>query len=107
MGHTNMYAQKMNLAETTTQKNLSSTSYCLANPGKEYLVYKPDSSRTITVNILSGNYDYEWFNPSTGRVSGKGSFAHTSGNRSFNIPFDGDVVLYIWKMKNPSTGKKK
>jgi len=41
MGSTLTYANRMNLAVMTPQSNLSSTHYCLANPGSEYLVYQP------------------------------------------------------------------
>ena len=43
-------ANQMNLVAMTPQNALSSTAYCLANAGKEYLVYAP-SGGTFTVNL--------------------------------------------------------
>jgi hypothetical protein len=41
MGDTRRFAERMNLATMIPQPALASTHYCLANPGKEYLVYVP------------------------------------------------------------------
>lgn len=101
MGRTRTYAQKINLAATTPQNALSSTGYCLANPGNEYLVYNPGKSKSFTVNLLSGIYDFEWFNPTSGTVVDKGNFQVTDSSRSFSAPFNGDALLYI-KKRSPS-----
>jgi hypothetical protein len=95
MGRTRIYANKINLSLDTPQNHLSSTNYCLADPGKEYLVYQPDSSKTFTVELLSGEYSYEWFNPSSGIVAEMGSFDAMNGIRTFEAPFSGDAVFYI------------
>ncbi|KKW21277.1 MAG: hypothetical protein UY62_C0028G0003 [Parcubacteria group bacterium GW2011_GWF2_50_9] len=50
MGHTKIYADKMNLAAMTPRGNLSSTGFALANPGEEYLVYQKANSG-FTVNL--------------------------------------------------------
>ena len=96
MGHTLNYANKMNLVSMTPSNSLASTTYCLANPGKEYLVYQP-STGAFTVNLQAGTYSYEWFNPVTGKVAGTGNIIASTGNRSFTPPFSGDAVLYIKK----------
>ena len=95
MGRTRIYARQMDLAAATPQNELSSTKYCLSNPGKEYLIYQPDSSKTFTVNLLGGKYNYEWFNPTSGNVAEMGSFEVANGTKTFNAPFGGDAVLYI------------
>ncbi len=95
MGRTRIYATIMDLSKSTPQNKLSSTSYCLADPGFEYLVYQPDSSKTFTVDLLSGKYYYEWFNPTSGTVAGMGNFEIGNTQRTFEAPFSGDAVLYI------------
>lgn len=97
MGRTRIYARQMDLAAARPQNDISSTKYCLANPGKEYLVYQPDSSKTFTIDVRAGNYNFEWFNPTTGNVAGTGSFETNTVARSFTAPFEGDAVLYIKK----------
>lgn len=94
MGSTETYANRMNLVATTPQGSLSSTGYCLANPGVEYLVYQP-SSRPFTLHLLAGNYQYEWFNPTTNLVAGTGAITVAEGNQPFSAPFTGDAVLYL------------
>ncbi len=42
MGHTRTMAECINLAEMEPHTELASTTYCLAQPGKDYLVYLPD-----------------------------------------------------------------
>jgi hypothetical protein len=94
MGSTLTYANRMNLVAMTPQPELSSTHYCLANPGSEYLVYQP-STGAFTVKLLAGTYQYEWLDPSTNRISLSGTVAVSGDNQSLNPPFRGDAVLYL------------
>ena len=43
LGQTRMFAERIDLVHALPSGNLSSTGYCLAVPGKEYLVYAPVS----------------------------------------------------------------
>lgn len=99
MGHTLTYASKMNLTDMSPINDLASTTYCLANPGSEYLIYQPESKKSFTVNLVSGTYGYEWFNPNSGSVFSTGSFTSDGGNQSFMPPFDSDAILYIYADK--------
>jgi hypothetical protein len=95
MGHTRQYALKMDLAAMTPQGGLSSTDYCLAKAGSEYLVYQPISNASFSVNLVAGTYEFEWFDPTTGAVVNKGTFTASNGNRSFTPPFGGMAVSYF------------
>lgn len=100
MGRARRYAQKIDLAAATPCNDLSSTGYCLANPGKEYLVYNPGNPgdpTSFTVSLVGGTYHFEWFNPTTGAVADTGSFTTADGRRSFAAPFDGDALLYLMR----------
>jgi Putative collagen-binding domain of a collagenase len=99
LGYTRSYANKMNLAAMTPSAELASTSYCLANPGREYLVYQPGSG-AFTVKLSAGTYASEWFNPGSGSVTPTGSFTTHGENRSFSPPFSGDAILYL-KISTP------
>ncbi len=96
MGHTLTYANKMNLKDMSPRNDLASTTYCLANPGSEYLVYQPEANTPFTVNLEEGEYRYEWFNPISGSVVSTGSFTTNGGNQSFAPPFSDDAALYIY-----------
>jgi hypothetical protein len=95
MGRARSYAQRLDLAATTPDKSISSTGYCLVNPGKEYLIYKTDTVNLFTVELIKGRYNYEWYIPSTGTVAEKGKTKVQSGMKKFKAPFSGDAVLYL------------
>ncbi len=103
LGYTRVYANEVDLAAMTPRQELSSTGYCLANPGSEYLVYQPNDGE-FTVDLISGTYSYEWFNPVAGGKAGKGSFTAEDGRKSFAAPFAGDAVLYL-KREIPSPAR--
>jgi hypothetical protein len=92
MRDTLIYAKRMNLASMSPRGDLTSSGYALANPGSEYLVYKP-SGGAFTVSLGDGSYAVEWFDTSNGNVYRPGTIA--GGNQSFTPPFSGDAVLYL------------
>jgi hypothetical protein len=95
MGDTLNYANRFSdLAAMIPSESDSSTTYCLRNPGQEYLAYQPGSG-SFTVNLVAGDYNYEWFNPNTNSIAETGSFTAGSGNKTFTPPFSGDAVLYL------------
>jgi hypothetical protein len=94
MGYALTYANKMNLAAMTPRSRLASTEYCLANPGKEYLVYQPKTGEAFSVELKAGTYRYEWFGPAKGAAS-SGSIESAGGAQRFKAPIDGDAVLYL------------
>ncbi|WP_146531049.1 hypothetical protein [Novipirellula artificiosorum] len=46
MGHALDWSRRVDLAAMTPHTELSSSKYCLANPGVEYLIYCPAGSKT-------------------------------------------------------------
>ena len=93
-------ANKMNLAKMVPQNELSSTGYCLANSGSEYLVYQPESGQ-FTVNLegfSERTFLVEWFNPETGNKEATSGTSVTGGTSiTFDSPFGGSAVLYLKK----------
>lgn len=122
MGDTLHYADKMDLAALNPRGDLSSTGYCLANPGKEYLVYAPSDghfgvnwfdrlhlhgwanwfsqmmgwNQTVSVDLSesSKGFHVEWFNPRTGETI-SGGVTVGGGPQTFTAPFSADAVLYL------------
>jgi len=84
----------MDLIHMAPQNGLSSTGFCLANAGVEYLVYQSGSG-AFTVNLEAGTYSYEWFNPSNHTIVATGFLTVTAGSKSFTPPFSSDAVLYL------------
>jgi hypothetical protein len=95
MGDTRRYAERMNLAAMTPQLTLVSTQFCLAEPGKQYLVYLPEGG-TVTVDLspAKGQLCVEWFDPVRREQTGAEP-ALGCEQREFRAPFDGAAVLYL------------
>ncbi|MEX2559194.1 MAG: DUF6298 domain-containing protein [Pirellulales bacterium] len=94
MGHTAGYASKIDLAAATPQDGLSSTRYCLASEGAQYLVYQP-ADGPFDVTLAAGTYVVEWFDPATGEATAGGTITAETGKRDFTPPFTGPAVLYL------------
>ena len=86
------YATKIDLANMTPQHGLSTSGYCLANPGSQYLVFSTSSSFTLTA--VAGTYTLEWFNPSTHTLAQTGT-VNAGTSQSFTAPFSGDAILWL------------
>ena len=85
----------MNLARMAPRRELASTSYCLANPGREYLVFNP-GSEPFTVRGLEAraSYRFEWFDPAKHRQGSSGSLRAAAPNQRFEAPV-ANAVLYL------------
>lgn len=96
LGYTRYYAEKINLSRMLPVTGLASTKYCLAEPGAEYLVYRPAvSGESFTVKLKAGVYELEWFDPAKGAVVKRDTITVGDGDRSFKPSFNGDAVLYL------------
>jgi hypothetical protein len=96
MGHTRRFAERMNLAATEPAGPLASTKYCLADPGREYLVYRPAGNAAVTVDLSAakGHLAVEWFDPAKDRTTAAGEVAG-GAVRELKPPFEGPAVLYL------------
>ena len=102
MGHTSRYAERMDLTQATPQPALATTGYCLANPGREYLVYLPEAgSVTVDLSGAQGELVAEWFHPEAGE-STKGKAVQGGSSVRFQTPFQAkDAVLYLLTFRTP------
>lgn len=96
MGYTRKFAIKMDLINMTPDKHLSTSGYCLAYKGNEYLIYMPDEKRTeIDLSPESGTFNVQWFNPNNG-ISQSGSPIKGGGKVKLISPFNSeDAVVHI------------
>lgn len=95
LGDTRRFAERMDLATMTPRSELASTQYCLAHPGKEYLIYLPDGGEaTIDLSAASGTLKVEWFNPRTSAAT-EGGTTQGGSLRTFRAPDAGDWVLRL------------
>lgn len=98
MGDTRRYAARMDLINMIPVDDsiTSSTRYCLAKPGSEYLVLQPDST-PFFLKAETAKYRLEWFNPLTGKTKRDGSVRLTSGRYQISPPWKGAAILYLKK----------
>ena len=96
MGYSRRYADRMDLAAMKPRGDLSSTGYCLAAPGREYLIYQPDEG-AFQVQLSGGSqtpFAVEWLDPKSGTATSSEPVQAT-GQANFTPPFSGDAVLYL------------
>ena len=88
------YAARIDLKQCTPQTSLSTTGYCIANPGHQYLAFQPGTG-AFNVTLTAATYTYEWFDVVTRAITGSGSFTASSGARSFTPPNSDAHVLLL------------
>lgn len=99
MGQIRRYAERMDLAGMKPDEKLSATRYCLANPGKEYLVFQSNKGEfTIDLAGAAGTFEAEWLNINADKtVAGK--TVEGGAVRTFTTPFPGPAALYLRRSK--------
>jgi hypothetical protein len=99
MGIIRDLSSKVDLINMKPMDRLSSTRYCLACPGKEYVIFFPTGGNaTLNLSPAKVNYEVSWYIPvldkwikGTETIAG-GSFVKLSA------PFTGPAVLYLRKI---------
>ena len=94
IGDARRYAQRLDLASATPQDNLSSTLYCLADPGNGYLVYQEGTGQ-FSLDMVAGAYFYEWYDPFARIVVDAGQAVVATETVNWTPPFSGEAVLYL------------
>lgn len=95
LGHAVATAGRMRLGAAAPHGELSSTAYCLAAPGCEYLVYAPSGGVvSVDLSAASGRCTVEWIHPESGAVT-RAPETLGGDRREFTCPFPGDAVLYV------------
>ena len=95
MGYALKLAQQMDLNKCKPIPN----TYCLANPGKQYIAFQPKKGEPIKLKLKPGNYRYEWFDPTTGKTVSKGKTRAQKNETNFKNPIDGEAVLYVYSLR--------
>jgi hypothetical protein len=125
MGYARALADRVDLASMRPLDSVSSTRYCLADPGKEYLVYVPlegkeqskllrllwtDSRAQVQTDLSAapGQFAVEWVDTERGLVY---PGEPVSGGRrvDFRAPFAGDAILHLkaHAVRAEAAGKEK
>jgi len=94
MGATLTWAKQVDLARTTPQGDLASTGYCLADDGREYLIYQPEGGR-FSARLPAGTYRAAWYDCSRAEQSPPRKVRAPGGGVRLAPPFEGDVLLHL------------
>jgi len=101
------YAGIVDLARMKPHNTLSSTRYCLADPGHAYIVYQPSKGLEgssqgfpFELDLQAGTFHYEWFNPETNRMVQTGEIQWTAGISTFTPPFNNHAVLFLTRQSS-------
>ena len=95
LGQTRTFADRLDLAAARVDSELASTGYCLAAPGKEYVVYVPSGGKVkLDLRKAEGEFSVEWFDPKTGK-SQSGKAIRGGVRRTLKSAFSGDAVLCV------------
>ncbi|MGQ9731559.1 MAG: apiosidase-like domain-containing protein, partial [Candidatus Zipacnadales bacterium] len=98
LGHVLALSERLDLAKLTPQNTLASTGYCLAEPGREYVVYLPEGGEVkVDLSQAQGSLAVEWISGASGEVSVGPAIAGGS-LRSLTCPLAGDAVLHLHRL---------
>ncbi|HSV74244.1 MAG TPA: DUF6298 domain-containing protein [Chthonomonadales bacterium] len=95
LGYTRRVAERMDLARCTPRGELCTSTYCLADPGREYACYFPTGGpEGLDLWNAAGEFCVEWLDPATGRTTRGGAIL--GGTRhALQAPFAGPAVLIV------------
>lgn len=95
MGVTRKVAERVDLASMLPLPDLASSRYCLAAPGRQYVVFVPGGGE-VTVNLsdAKGKFKVEWVHPVEG-TSQDGGIVEGGAQRNLKAPFGGDATLLL------------
>ena len=97
MGDTLRLADRVDMARSVPRGSLSSTGYCLADPGVSYIVYAPTGGR-VTLDLreaVGKTFSVEWFVPILSRTFPTQIVAKGGDYFVTDTPFSGDAVLFL------------
>ena len=105
IGQVRRWSERVHLAAMVPSEDLCSTKYCLADRGREYLVFQKGDTGRSTVNLKDapGEFAVEWFNVTTGATVAARS-VRGGGARRFATPFPGPAVLYLRRLSDVPHG---
>jgi len=87
------FTSNVEFVDTTRRNDLVSQGWCLANPGKHYIVYLKNGGENVDVKLEQGHYSYRMFDGQC--WSEENIFQWKGGWRAFNQAGNEDWGLYV------------
>lgn len=101
LGTTRCLADRIALAEMRPASELASSGYCLAAPGREYVVYLPSGGEvTVDLTAATGPLEVAWIHPVDGAVT-RAAAVRGGNQHDFRAPTSGAVVLHLKPATEP------
>jgi hypothetical protein len=96
MGYALSLARQLDLKTMAPRNELASTGYCLAEPGRKYIIYLPlDNQVRVDLSAYDRTFQASWLDPSQGNSKG-GDDVQGGRQVILRSPFsDGDSVLVL------------
>jgi len=97
LGQTRRLAERLDLAAMMPREDLASSRFCLAVPGRQYVVFLPEG-REVEVDLsgASSSFEVQWLHPVTG-TSHAGEPIQGGAKRRLQSPLGGPAVLVLRK----------
>ena len=98
LGRASFWAKRIHLTDMPPAGWVSSTGYCLADPGKEYLIYQPESG-SFKVNLYGADVTFgvEWYRIETDEIIEGRPFSCGMAI-DFTPPCPGEVLLHLTRI---------
>jgi hypothetical protein len=95
MGQVLRWAARVDLAAMKPEDSLSTTRYCLATRGKEYLVFQSNKGEfKVDLTDAAGTFQAVWFDVNLDRETAA-TPVEGGAVRTFTTPFPGPAVLHL------------
>ena len=99
MGVARQLADRLDLAAMLPHGELASSGFCLAAPGREYVVYLPDGGG-VEVELPAGSYRVEWLQPVSGEATPGQALTVADGQQNLSAPLAGPAVVHLVRAKD-------
>lgn len=95
LGQARRLAERVDLARLCPAPELASTRFCLADAGRDYVIFVPGGGEVkVELGQVKGPFRTEWIHPIEGTVT-PGPETPGGGQRALKPPFAGDAVLHL------------
>jgi hypothetical protein len=85
----------MDLSNAHPRADLATTGFCLACPGRQYIIYQPKSEPfEVSGLVPQADYLYEWFDTDQRRIVEKNQFTNSTASKTFT-PSKKEMVLFL------------
>jgi hypothetical protein len=89
-------SRQVDLAHLAPRPDVSSSRYCLAAPGAEYLAYVPAPAIEVSLEMEPGRYRTTWIDPVTGSLdAGPVRDVARTGQERFQCPDGEGAALHL------------